>query len=95
MATAWAQLVLYSSIPDNGVNTAWDHLLAQEGGGVGSPGAGTLIYYIGEEVIVDELLVNASIAVTVPITSIEAIGVDVSVAEEIGVYVDSIDIEGA
>lgn len=46
MATAWEVLTGNSSLPDNGVNTAWDHLNNQQGGG--GPGGQPYPVYITE-----------------------------------------------
>ena len=77
MPTAWQVLISSSTLPDNGINTAWDHLNNQQGGGSN--------YYINEEVFVDEILINASAEVEVPVLGIE----------EVGILVDSIEVEGA
>lgn len=37
MPTAWEVLTSNSTLPVNGVNTAWDHLNNQSGGGGGAP----------------------------------------------------------
>ncbi len=71
--TAWSVLVSNSTLPDNGVNTAWDHLNNQNGGG--GPG-GYILGPVSAEVInvlssnVDPIELSANVVTTLS-TSIE------------------------
>lgn len=86
MPTAWQVLISSSTLPDNGINTAWDHLNNQQGGGQN--------YYITEEVIVDELTQGVSIEAQVPVISVEEILYSLTI-EEVTVVVSNIETEGS
>lgn len=51
MATAWEILTGNSTLPVNGVNTAWDHLNNQQGGGGGGAPYPVYITQTGAETV--------------------------------------------